>query len=554
MAGRIGNSLIQEILDSTVGKDPQLPAERPFVMARWLATGMSISEVSKRFQTTTAWVKWYINNQTPWTIYAIAASIRVDSEKLEYCDKGRQKIARQSKASKNGNRHRLTVAKSEQGAERPQTRGQEIATGIAEVPNALHDILDDPVELEGLDRYLQAIMASTKGMYGKADIMVRAYAAGKSLQEIGEAYNLTRERVRQIINGSSPWTTRDIQAARRDSLQMSKRRLSQRALAWSVENPGISIAEGAKVLGWSEEVLRQRLGARRIWHELPQPNKTNVSSSRRRSNPDILDDIRKYHSETGMTSASGFKSWALETGAVGPQTVSKRFGSWSAAVTAAGISEVTAISRSRRFQEQDLWAAMVEAIRECGASSKSIEARLSATRGAPSLALVRLHIDLAWQEIVEECLKIIAGRSERDPEWLASVTTPRDWESFISDDDPLETVRKAVRVLGPDMTVRAYSRWASEEQQPAALTVMKRSGMSWSELLRAAGGKGREPRIRRTDEEKLRLVRSFLDDIPNGSQKQYENWRLVNHASSLQTIILNFGSWEQAKELATQTR
>lgn len=399
----------------------------------------------------------------------------------------------------------------------------------------------DDSEHDVIDRLLQGDPASLP----RAHQMARQYASGRTLQEIGDEYGLTRERIRQIINEQTPWTTTSIGAARRRALETQEANDRKVVHEWSHSNVGAPIAQAVDELRMEEDVVRRHLGRRCGRHE--QVEKRPPS---RRSNEELLADLRRFHRETGKTSAAAYRLWAKEAGVPGNQTVSSRFGSWNEAAAEAGIKYARPIERERRYSDEDLWAAILDGIRAGMFTAREFEDWLLTVEGAPSFALIRQRFVESWSNIREEALGILRNRSERERAWLEAVCAPRDWPSFLEERDPLDHMRAARLALGKNITMARYTEWAQAMKRPGAATLCRRSGMRWGDLVEAVGGVSVPKQLRIPDEEILAWLRAFLELDPAGSYSSYEIWRESYGAPVIQTVTMRFGGWDKAREAA----
>lgn len=334
--------------------------------------------------------------------------------------------------------------------------------------------------------FLDLVMAGYDCRDDRAAACVRAYVMGATLQEIGDRFGVTRERIRQILAKDTPWSSTEIATALR-RLHGARRAEQRRVVeAWSLAHPATPVAEATALLGLSEAQVLERLGRRRNRHVPAAPKQ---SPSNRRPDEMILEDLRSYQRETGSTTAAGFTEWAREHDVPGHQTAAIRFGTWNDALLAAGLTSEGGATR-RTISDEDLWAATVAAVRapEGGTTARAVEGWLSTRDAAPSLALIRQRLQMPWAEIAATALAVINQDPALDPDWARRVSAERDWDAAPEQIDPLSHVRDAMVDLGPAITTAAYTAWARTHRRPGMPTLQRRTGKKWSELLAEAGG------------------------------------------------------------------
>lgn len=397
--------------------------------------------------------------------------------------------------------------------------------------------------------FLDLVMSGSDYPDERAAACARAYVMGATLQEIGDRFGVTRERIRQILSQYTPWSSTELATALRhlnEARQAEQRRAVE---AWSLMNPAAPVAEAAALLGLSEAQVLERLGRRRRRHVPAAPKQ---SPSTRRPDEMILEDLRAYQRATGSTTAAGFTEWAREQNVPGPQTAAIRFGTWNDALREAGLSSEGGAIR-KTISDDDLWAAAIAAVRapDGGTTARAVEDWLSTRDAAPSIALIRQRLRMPWAEIAATALAVINEDPTLDAEWARRVSAERDWDTAPEQIDPLSHVRDAMAELGPTITTAAYSAWARTHRRPGAPTLQRRTGKKWSELLAEAGGTPNRTKTRgRTAKECLEFVRSFLADHPGGGSAQYAQWASAHEAPSLSTVTSRWGTWNEALELA----
>lgn len=395
--------------------------------------------------------------------------------------------------------------------------------------------------------FLDLVLTGFECRDQRAVICARAYAMGATLQELGGRFGVTRERIRQILGKETPWSSTDISNALRGLRAARLAEHERAALAWSTAHPGAPVSKGVAALGMSEQQVLERLGRRRSRH---QPAGRKKTSSTRRSDDQILSDLRAYHLETGKTTAAGFTDWARDNEVPGPQTAAIRFGTWNDALRAADLAQAMGNKRSN-ITDEDMWAALVSLVQapDGGTTAVVAEEWLAAREGAPSLALIRQRLGMSWSEIVARALAAVNDDPSLDFAWVQRVKAPRDWNAIREQGDPIESVRDAIAHCGPRITTAKYGEWAQVNGRPGAATVQRRAGMTWPQLVTAAGGTPNRSKVKgRTVEECRQFVADFLAESPRGGATDYGQWAKENGGPSRSTITDRFGSWEEAVE------
>lgn len=399
--------------------------------------------------------------------------------------------------------------------------------------------------------YLDTVLAGAECKNLRASRSATLYAFGATLQEIGDLFGVTRERIRQILSRDTPWSSTDLNAAAK--LLAEARHAEQTAAAeeWSRTHPAAPLKEAVQALGPSEEQVRHLLGRRRSRHEpaFEQPREAS-----RRTEEEIIADLRAFHADTGKTTCQAFSTWARKHDVPGHQTAAIRFGTWNEALKAAAIGEEKGAKRSA-FRDEDLWAAVLAAVRapDGGTTFRAVSDWLAQRSAAPSGVLIRQrlcgHEGGSWTETVSTALAVINTPETFDPNWLEQVTSPRDWDAPPVELSPIDHVRAAVDALGPRITTARYGHWARAEGRPTLATLQRRTDKTWSVLLAEAGGEPNPTKVKNRSRAQVgEFVSRFLAEHPSGSSADYGPWARENAAPSRSTIIDRFGTWAEAVE------
>ena len=237
------------------------------------------------------------------------------------------------------------------------------------------------------------------------------YSSGQTMQQIGDQYNLSRERVRQILEKSG-------QATRSGQESSQLRRQQQEAcseeimrLYWQSED----VAEVAAELGFQQSSVSRVVKANLPPDTRPdsQKRRKNGPQSKRHSDQEIISYLQAANASLGgVLSISAYQEWAEQQPKnkqgrqlPGPQAAALHFGSWREALLAAGLeaNPSSPVNGTGKFGVQQCQ----QAIQELAAKLKTTPtarqydqyARLSQGR-LPSLATLR-SIQGKWLNALE---------------------------------------------------------------------------------------------------------------------------------------------------------
>lgn len=418
---------------------------------------------------------------------------------------------------------------------------------------------DSATTLDDARRLVSRVVAKADLRHGaeREVEMAKRYALGETLDAIGKDYDLTRERVRQLINLSG-WKTAELRNARKvvaaDEQRQQTERDRERVQKWSYANPAASKLAAAEELGLPLRIVSKLLGKRGNLHSqrIGQDRKQNWSDD------DLVAILRQFHFATGSTVSMEFDKWSMARGGPSRQTPTNRFGTWSAALKRANIQGSYSVDRERRHSDEDLWAAVVEffSFERESYSYDSFSQWLSGKKGMPSGALIRVRLGRSWSEMSVTGQKVAAGRiSDFDANWVEQVREQRDWLSMLKRGvDPVDVLMEATAEIGPVLTIAAYNRWSQKCGEPPAHTLLKRSKLSWVQLVELAGGRTgtRGARGKVSDQSLLEPLVEYAMEHRSVRYAEYSQWARGRGLPVGSTISDRFGSWDKAVASAAE--
>lgn len=238
--------------------------------------------------------------------------------------------------------------------------------------------------------------------------IVAMYAAGSTLNAIGEYFNLTRERVRQILEKSGI-----------DRRNMTEHADILRVKTMSVYGPMVDAAfDEARSISKVAEMFKDKIPARWVRQHLePRRNESLRTNNTPQvwTNDQIISILREASAGKGTLSIGDYRKWrsSFDSDQKRPPThsiISWRFGSWRNAVTIAGLADNAAKREyKRRWNREDAMNAValyVDYANELGErpTFTGYDTWSRERDEHPSAAYVRHLTGMSWSQILRSVL------------------------------------------------------------------------------------------------------------------------------------------------------
>ena len=228
---------------------------------------------------------------------------------------------------------------------------------------------------------------------------------GWSLDEIALRYEVSRERVRQILRAhGGPGTQEIADARRRRAEQQAEARVDELLALWRA---GAGAGDVAGKLGLQAVACRSTIErfATDVDRAARRASMAGARGARMYSDRDIILALTSASKRLGrVPSAKDYAALARELGFPSLATVLNRMGGWSNAVAAAGLRPVAHApgrARSRRWTEEACWQALSRVVSELGEipSVLAYERFAAGRDDLPSSATIRNRLG-RWSSLV----------------------------------------------------------------------------------------------------------------------------------------------------------
>lgn len=297
---------------------------------------------------------------------------------------------------------------------------------------------------------------------------------------------------------------------------------------------------------------------RKALKTLPKPittkKKTNSTVKTKTSNRNVISDetYSKFLSfakqELGNSfTANEYTTWAKEHQAPSLSALLNRFGKWSLIKKELGI-ETQKISQkqetSPKITKEECTQHLLFAKEELGNSFTANEYTMWARKHhAPSLSVLLRYFE-KWSIIRREF-----GIEKRKTKRVQT----QNPKPIITKEECSQHLLSAKQELGNSFAATEYKTWAKEHSAPSLSVLIKHLG-KWSDIREEFHIEKREiePPNKISKEEIVSALQDAKQVLGDGfSKNQYETWRLENGRVNHRTIVLRFGSWENAKKEAS---
>lgn len=233
-----------------------------------------------------------------------------------------------------------------------------------------------------------------------ADRLVR----GQTYQQIGDAWGLTRERVRQIlVSRYGQDQLRDLQ--QQGQAYRQQRRLGAIAEAWA--GGCRSIIDIARVSGLSPGYVRhniryviddqQLLEGRRRCRYYRRPDRSQAAAA-------AIADLQRVAARSSIAQGEELTAKHYDRsrlpGEASAQTVTLRLGKWRTAVEAAGYRCASVKGRGPKYSEEDLMQAIASVAEELGYLPSIAEYQSNRADDSPSADLLRRRLG-SWGDALD---------------------------------------------------------------------------------------------------------------------------------------------------------
>jgi hypothetical protein len=228
---------------------------------------------------------------------------------------------------------------------------------------------------------------------------------GWSLDEIALRYEVSRERVRQILRAhGGPDPQEIVEARRRRAEQLAEARVDELLALWRA---GEGAAKVAGKLGLQAVACRSTIErfATDVDRAARRASMAGARGARTYSDRDLILALTSAANRLGsVPSAKEYAALARDLDFPSLATVLNRMGGWSSAVAAAGLRAPAVASgrtRGRRWTEDACWTALARAVDELGEipSVLAYERFAAGRDDLPSSATIRNRLG-RWSSLV----------------------------------------------------------------------------------------------------------------------------------------------------------
>jgi hypothetical protein len=241
--------------------------------------------------------------------------------------------------------------------------------------------------------------------------MVDLRSSGKSLEEIGEKFGITRERVRQILVKAGAPSFQEVKALR-ESIRADKlEEVKNSAIQIASQHPNKTLDEIADELQVSPVELRRIMTSQEL-NLFARPLRTGVQKW---SDQEIIETLREAATLEFPLTVNAYSKLIEDGFLKGPSAarISQRFRSWQAACD---LANVEAGSRTRpldlsRWTDDDLYAAVIDYLQlpQSTGAATDYDSWAYGQDDVPSMGTLRNRLG-SWNQIRNTAIEMMANR------------------------------------------------------------------------------------------------------------------------------------------------
>ena len=228
-----------------------------------------------------------------------------------------------------------------------------------------------------------------------------------TLDEVGKYFDMTRERVRQILVRHTGLSIRDLVTYRVEMREVMRRTVGMAKLYEAAEqDANANLRELVEATGLTQREIEQVLGVDETLRRKP----ANTWTGQTVTDGEIMLELARVAEVHGGTPlAGGFYDEHRGDGSLSRVRIIQRFGTWCNACAQAGVATNKPVrsSYARRWTEQQLidWAVayVIEAGTRATYAGMTEWLRAKAVQGAPSSQTIRNGIG-GWLRTLERAL------------------------------------------------------------------------------------------------------------------------------------------------------
>lgn len=320
-------------------------------------------------------------------------------------------------------------------------------------------------------------------------VIVSGLVAGHTLQEMGDYFNVTRERIRQIVSRYNI-SSNTLRKKRKEKEKEWRIHSTQKTIQLSKAHPEYTIEQLSSHLGLTKDFIHKALGARRIIHDESEARTRFYSSLTKQ---ELGEAIKTWFAQSDTHTSEDYDRWSRDHDVPGRQTVMIRFHTWNNALRELGlISPVNNRGGARpRLSDELCWASLYRFFTSEHPyySIQSYET-YAKKNNLPSSATLRKRFG-TWSHMKIKVRHLIQYATHRDGSWeegeriLDKIKSNNASEYCVSVERAYQSLKNVAQRFNDPITMTRYNEHRSQGDLPAS--VITRLCGTWGKAVEGAG-------------------------------------------------------------------